>query len=80
MPLDNRCKFLCEKYPDRFALWMLGQPIQTVKVQVVNLILRLLTRRFNSLDEATRSQISALPLTVLEELGEDLLDFTQFAD
>jgi predicted transposase/invertase (TIGR01784 family) len=44
------------------------------------LILRLLTRRFGIIDESLRSQIAALPVTVLEDLGEALLDFSSLAD
>jgi predicted transposase YdaD len=46
----------------------------------VNLVLRLLTRRFGKLDEQTKSRIAALPLPLLEDLGEALLDFSQAAD
>lgn len=40
------------------------------------LILRLLTRRFGAIDEATRTQIANLPLPLLEEFAEALLDFS----
>jgi predicted transposase YdaD len=46
----------------------------------VTMVLRLLTRRFGELDEGLRSRIAALPLPLLEELGEALLDFSQRAD
>ena len=32
MPYDNLCKYLCEKYPDRFASWVLGQSIHDVEI------------------------------------------------
>jgi predicted transposase/invertase (TIGR01784 family) len=37
--------------------------------------IRLLTRRFGTLDEATEERIRQLPLEEVERLGEDLLDF-----
>jgi predicted transposase YdaD len=46
----------------------------------VNLIIRLLTKRFGKISEEMRSSISSLPLLVLEDLSEALLDFTSFAD
>ncbi|HYX15898.1 MAG TPA: Rpn family recombination-promoting nuclease/putative transposase [Nostoc sp.] len=45
-----------------------------------NLILRQLTKRFGELSEEIRSSISGLPLPVLEDLSEALLDFTSLAD
>ena len=45
-----------------------------------NLILRQLTKRFGELSEEIRSLISALPLPVLEDLSEALLDFTSLVD
>ncbi len=45
-----------------------------------NLILRQLTKRFGELSEEIRSSISGLPLLVLEDLSEALLDFTSLAD
>ncbi|MBD2068968.1 Rpn family recombination-promoting nuclease/putative transposase [Leptolyngbya sp. FACHB-671] len=46
----------------------------------INLIVRLLTKRFGSLPQEVRSTISDLPLPVLEELSEALLDFSELAD
>ncbi|OCQ96998.1 hypothetical protein BCD64_15535 [Nostoc sp. MBR 210] len=46
----------------------------------VNLITRQLTKRFGKLSEEIRSKIAGLPLPVLEELSEALLDFTSLAD
>jgi hypothetical protein len=41
-------------------------------------VLRLLTRRLRqTVAEPVRVQIAALPLVLLEQLGEDLLDFEQ---
>lgn len=43
-------------------------------------MIRLLTKRFGELSEELRSHISSLPLPVLEDLSEALLDFTSLAD
>jgi predicted transposase/invertase (TIGR01784 family) len=32
MPFDNLCKFLSEKYPDRFAQWLLGEMPTSVEI------------------------------------------------
>ena len=45
----------------------------------VNLIIRLLTRRFGKISGEMRSSISGLPLPVLEDLSEALLDFISMA-
>ncbi len=45
-----------------------------------NLILRQLTKRFGELSQEIRSSIFGLPLPVLEDLSEALLDFTSLAD
>lgn len=38
MSFDNLCKYLSEKYPDRFAAWLLGQPpacpVQVLKTEL----------------------------------------------
>jgi predicted transposase YdaD len=44
------------------------------------LAIRQLSRRFGSLDEGSRERLSSLPLQQLEQLAEDLLDFTEPAD
>jgi predicted transposase/invertase (TIGR01784 family) len=44
------------------------------------LILRLLKRRVGNVSMDVETQVRALPLAQLEELGEDLLDFTQMSD
>ncbi len=46
----------------------------------VNLIVRLLTKRFGEISPEMRSVISGLPLPILEDLSEALLDFTSVAD
>ena len=46
----------------------------------VAIVVRLLTRKVGELDPARRLQIAALPLALLEELGEALLDFSSAAD
>lgn len=48
--------------------------------EAANLVIRLLTKRFGELSGGMRSQIFNLPLTVLEDLSEALLDFTSLAD
>ncbi|MGB8701556.1 MAG: DUF4351 domain-containing protein [Thermosynechococcaceae cyanobacterium] len=45
-----------------------------------SLILRLLARRFGLVDQVTESQIRSLSLSRLEDLGEALLEFSQFSD
>ena len=44
------------------------------------LAIRLLLRRFGEIDPASQQRITALPLPRLEQLAEDLLDFTVAAD
>ncbi|MCY7394326.1 MAG: DUF4351 domain-containing protein, partial [Leptolyngbyaceae cyanobacterium CAN_BIN12] len=46
----------------------------------LNLVIRLLTRRFGAVDETVRSRIASLPLPLLEDLGEALLDFIEIED
>jgi predicted transposase YdaD len=45
-----------------------------------SLIVRQLTRRCGELSDEHQSQVHALSLTQLENLGEALLDFTDIAD
>ena len=47
---------------------------------MANAISRQLTKRLGTLSEEMRSSISGLPLSVLEDLSEALLDFTSLAD
>lgn len=51
-----------------------------VEEATVNLVIRLLTKRFGELSAERRAEISDLPLSVLEDLSEALLDFTSLAD
>jgi hypothetical protein len=44
------------------------------------LAIRLLTRRLGSIDAGSRERLVDLPLQQLEQLAEDLLDFTVPAD
>jgi predicted transposase YdaD len=44
------------------------------------LAIRLLIRRLGSLDVGSRDRLSTLPLQQLEQLAEDLLDFTEPGD
>ena len=49
--------------------------------EALKLVLRMLTRRLKQeLSEETRSQITALSLPQLEDLGEALVDFEQLND
>jgi len=32
MPFDNLCKYLSERYPERFASWIMGEPCETARV------------------------------------------------
>jgi len=48
--------------------------------EAANLIIRLLTKRFGELSEEIRLSISGLPLAVLEDLSEALLDFDSVTD
>ena len=50
------------------------------KQEANSLIVRILTKRFGALSEEMRDAISGLPLTVLEDLSEALLDFVNLAD
>ncbi len=46
----------------------------------VTIVLRLLRRRLGGLDEGLRNRVAALPVSLLEELGEALLDFSAASD
>jgi predicted transposase YdaD len=48
--------------------------------QAAALAIRQLSRRFGSLDQGTRERLSSLTLQQLEQLAEDLLDFTAPGD
>ena len=45
-----------------------------------NIIIRQMTKRFGELPQKARSLVGGLPLPMLEELGEALLDFTSVVD
>ena len=53
---------------------------EEVREVMANAVSRQLTKRFGELSLEMRLQISALPLPVLEDLSEALLDFTNVAD
>jgi predicted transposase YdaD len=48
--------------------------------EAVNLIIRQLNKRFGKVSDEIRSSIFGLPLPVLEDLSEALLDFTSLAN
>ena len=48
--------------------------------EAINLVVRILTKRFGNLPDEMRVAISGLSLTVLEDLSEALLDFSNLAD
>jgi len=48
--------------------------------KAVNLVVRLLTKRFGEAEAEMRSVISGLPLVVVEDLSVALLDFKSLAD
>ncbi|MFK0730145.1 MAG: DUF4351 domain-containing protein, partial [Gloeotrichia echinulata HAB0833] len=50
------------------------------KQEALQLILRLLTRRFGAIAPETEQQIRALAIAQLEDLAEALLDFTSQGD
>ncbi len=54
--------------------------MKVLNMKTVNLVNRLLKKRFGELTPEMRSAIIGLPLPVLEDLSEALLDFTSVAD
>ncbi|WP_354000893.1 DUF4351 domain-containing protein [Gloeocapsopsis sp. IPPAS B-1203] len=48
--------------------------------EAANLTIRQLSKRFGKISDDLRASISGLPLPVLEDLSEALLDFTSLAD
>ncbi len=54
--------------------------IQGREQEAINLVVRILTKRFGSLSDDIRVAISGLSLTMLEDLSEALLDFSNLAD
>jgi predicted transposase YdaD len=75
-------------------LMILGLPLQELRhtravqeilaegrqEEAAALAIRLLLRRFGQIDPASHQRITTLPLPRLEQLAEDLLDFTAPAD
>ncbi len=54
--------------------------VQGREQEAVNLVVRILTKRFGNLPDELLVSISGLPLTVIEDLSEALLDFGSLAD
>ncbi|TYQ29925.1 Rpn family recombination-promoting nuclease/putative transposase [Pseudanabaena sp. UWO310] len=50
------------------------------KQEAINLVVRILIKRFGNLSDEMRASISDLSLTLLEELSEAILDFSNLAD
>jgi len=80
-----------EQFSRREVEEMLGITLKHTKVYqeikeegreeaTVKLIIRLLTKRFGTISGELSSVIADLPLPVLEDLSEALLDFTSLAD
>jgi predicted transposase YdaD len=66
---------------------MLGITLQETRVYreiktetTANIVVRQLKNRFGEISEELQQQISNLPLPVVEELSEALLDFTSMTD
>ena len=53
---------------------------QGLEQATLNLVIRLLTKRFGKISQKMSKSISALPLSVVEELSEALLDFQSLDD
>ena len=53
---------------------------QGLEQATLNLVIRQLTKRFGKISQKMRKSISALPLSVVEELSEALLDFQSLDD
>ena len=67
-------------YQEIKAEW-LGQGLEKGREEeAVNLVVRQLTKRFGEISQKTRSSVSTLPLPILEDLSEALLDFTSLTD
>jgi Domain of unknown function (DUF4351) len=66
-------------YPQAFLDWEEATKASSKREQTIFLVLRLLNRRCGELSPAVRSQVEALSLTQLEQLSEDLLDFSGLA-
>lgn len=71
MQFDNLCKYLAEKYPDKFASWLLGEP--TTKVEVLKTELSLEPIRADSVTFLrTQSQILHLEFQVQVPTGKPM--------
>jgi len=53
---------------------------QGIEQATINLVIRLLTKRFGKISQRKIKSISGLPLSVVEELSEALLDFQSLND
>ncbi len=67
-------------YPQAFLDWEEATKESSKLGQARAMVLRLLNRRCGELAPNVRSRIEALSLPQLEQLGEDLLDFSGMAD
>ena len=56
------------------------QGIQQAQQQQASLIVRQLKKKMGELSASLESQVMALPIDILENLGEDLLDFNSIDD
>ncbi|MGA9381740.1 MAG: Rpn family recombination-promoting nuclease/putative transposase [Phormidium sp.] len=71
MQFDNLCKYLAEKYPDKFATWLLGEP--TTRVEVLKTELSLEPIRADSVTFLrTQSQILHLEFQVKVPSGKPM--------
>jgi Domain of unknown function (DUF4351) len=66
-------------YPQAFLDWEEATKESSKLGQARAMVLRLLSRPCGELTPAVRSQVEALSLTQLEQLSEDLLDFSGLA-
>ncbi len=53
---------------------------QGIQQEATILIVRLLKKKVGELSPSLESQVMALPIDILENLGEDLLDFNSIDD
>ncbi len=67
-------------YPQAFLDWEEATKEKSKREQAFSLVLRQLNRRCGDLMPAVRSRVEALSLLKLEQLSEDLLDFSGVAD
>jgi len=57
-----------------------GRPRADRQQEAAGLAIRLLIRRLGSIDAGSRERLIDLPLQQLQQLAEDLLDFTEPGD